>query len=103
MATDPQLESTPEKKHHPHPRRHHRARVAAQAIGMIGILAIVVGLWYITVQGSAGAGWPVALVPLGATTILLAAIWYFTYMEHLEPELYQHEEGFEHDEDEAQA
>jgi hypothetical protein len=28
---------------------------------------------------------------LGATGILLAAIWYFSYMETLEPELYEHD------------
>ena len=76
---------------HPHPRRAKRAKTTAQIIAVLSLLAMVFGMWYLFTGARYGGGWPISSIPLGATGILLAAIWYFSYMETLEPELYEHD------------
>lgn len=77
---------------HPHPRRAARAKRIAQTVGVVGLLTLIVGHIYLFATNmSLAGGWLVATIPAGATAILLAAIWYFSYMEQLEPELYEHD------------
>lgn len=76
---------------HPHPRRAARAKRIAQTVAVSGFVALAAGMAYLFAGSTFGGGWPVALIPAGATAMLLAAIWYFSYMEQLEPELYEHD------------
>ncbi len=76
---------------HSHPRRAQRAKRIAQTVAVVGFLSLLAGMAYLFAGMTAGGGWPVALIPAGATAMLLAAIWYFSYMEQLEPEMYEHD------------
>lgn len=79
------------EKSHPHPRRAARAKTTAQTVAVAGFTCLLAGMAYLFAGMTFGGGWPVALIPAGATAMLLAAIWYFSYMEQLEPELYEHD------------
>lgn len=81
------------KKEHPHPRRAARAKRIAQGVAAGGLLMVIVGLVYVFLSMTSFGGWPTGLIPAGTTAILLAAIWYFSYMEQLEPELYEHDQN----------
>lgn len=76
---------TPTQKH-PHPNRHRRALRSALLLAGAGILLWVIGL--VTLMLGTESGYLVSLMVVGITVLLLSPVWYFTYMEILEPDLY---------------
>jgi hypothetical protein len=79
------------KIQHTHPRRARKAARAARTATVLGILGSLVGFFMFLEYPDVLNGWPIALIPLGFTTVLLAAIAYFSYMETLEPQNYEHD------------
>lgn len=77
------------KTSHPKPRRQGKALRSALVLAAIGVVFLALGMAAIWL-GTAN-GYLVALAVVGVTIMLLAPVWYFTYMESLEPELYQHD------------
>lgn len=77
---------TPTQRH-PHPNRHRRALRSAFMVAGGGIVIWAIGL-AVLVMGTR-SGFLVSLIVVGVTLMLLAPVWYFTYMERLEPDLYQ--------------
>lgn len=82
-----QLPGQTPKQEHPHPNRHRRALRSAFTVAGIGIILWAIGL-AVLVMGTR-SGMLVSLIVVGVTLMLLAPVWYFTYMEKLEPDLYQ--------------
>lgn len=74
---------------HPHPNRHSKALRSALTLFAVGTLVWIAGIAAIFLRSESGL--VISLVVVGVTTMLLAPVWYFTYMERLEPEIYQHE------------
>lgn len=73
-------------KHH-HPNRHRKALRSALILLGIGAVVWIAGL--IAIFANSGSGLIISLTVVGVTAMLLSPVWYFTYMEKLEPELYQ--------------
>lgn len=78
-----------QRSEHYHPNRHRKALRSALILFAVGTLIWMAGLVAVFLQTSSGL--IASLMVIGVTAILLSPVWYFTYMEKLEPELYQHE------------
>lgn len=76
---------------HPHPNRHRKALKRAIALAVAGLIVWIIGVVAIFVDSGFNLGVVVGLVVVGITMILLSPVWYFSYMENLEPELYHHD------------
>lgn len=74
---------------HPHPNRHRKALRSALILLGIGAVIWIAGL--IAIFANSQSGLIISLTVVGVTAMLLSPVWYFTYMEKLEPELYHHE------------
>jgi len=74
---------------HYHPNRHRKALRSALTLFGVGVVIWIAGL--LSIAANVSSGWIVALVVVGVTIMLLSPVWYFSYMEKLEPELYQHD------------
>lgn len=74
---------------HSHPNRHRKALRSALILAAVGVVVLSIGLVAIVMGSSSGM--LIGLMVVGVTILLLAPVWYFTYMESLEPELYQHD------------
>lgn len=74
---------------HSHPNRHRKALRSAILLAALGVLVLAIG--FIGILMGTTSGLLVGLMVAGTTILLLAPVWYFTYMESLEPELYQHD------------
>ncbi len=72
---------------HPHPNRHRRALRSAYGVAGLGIVIWAIGLALLVMDTRSGI--LASLMVIGVTLMLLAPVWYFTYMERLEPDLYQ--------------
>ncbi len=81
------------KEAHAQPDRHRRALRSAVTLAVAGLVVIAIGVAGVWMSLT---GWLAALVIVGVTMLLLSPVWYFTYMESLEPELYQHESEEQH-------
>jgi hypothetical protein len=77
------------KASHHHPNRHRKALRSALTLFGVGTVVWIAGL--ATIFAGSSMGIVVSLVVVGVTIMLLSPVWYFTYMENLEPELYQHD------------
>ena len=75
---------------HPHPNRHRKALRAALTLAGLGLLVWLVGFVAIVLQSPSGV--VISLTVVGLTMLLLSPVWYFTTMENLEPDLYQHDQ-----------
>jgi hypothetical protein len=71
---------------HPHPNRHRKALKSAFVVAGVGLFTWLVGLIFLILGTPQGI--LVSLMVIGVTLLLLSPVWYFTYMEKLEPELY---------------
>lgn len=74
---------------HAHPNRHRKALRSALILALVGAIILAYGVTMIWLGTNNGI--LIAMAVAGVTTMLLAPVWYFTYMEALEPELYQHD------------